>query len=131
MELKDTVEMMLSDDYKERFKAEYQQVKIRRNKLGKMLDDWDAGKLNFNPTCPKAVLRQQYMIMDQYLHILEYRAFYEGVELEVIVAAEKLFESYKRTKAYREKMAEAAEKLKKQQALADRYKDAKFNGEAY
>lgn len=29
MELKDTVEMMLSADYKERFKAEYYQLKIR------------------------------------------------------------------------------------------------------
>lgn len=29
MELKDTVEMMNSEDYKERFKAEYQQVVIR------------------------------------------------------------------------------------------------------
>ena len=28
MELKDTVEMMGSEDYKERFKAEYYQVKI-------------------------------------------------------------------------------------------------------
>ena len=46
-------------------------------------------------------------------------------------AAEKLCESYKRTKAYKEKMGDTVEKLKKQQALADRYKDAKFNGEAY
>lgn len=33
MELKDTVEMMNSADYKERFKAEYQQVVIRYKKL--------------------------------------------------------------------------------------------------
>lgn len=31
MELKDTIEMMTSDDYKERFKAEYYQTKIRYN----------------------------------------------------------------------------------------------------
>lgn len=35
MELKDTVEMMNSADYKERFKAEYQQVVIRYKKLKK------------------------------------------------------------------------------------------------
>ena len=29
MELKDTIEMMVSVDYKERFKAEYLQLKIR------------------------------------------------------------------------------------------------------
>ena len=36
MELKDTVELMNSSDYKDRFKAEYQQVKIRHEKLRKM-----------------------------------------------------------------------------------------------
>ena len=34
MELKDTIELMQSDDYKERFKAEYYQVKIRLEKAG-------------------------------------------------------------------------------------------------
>ena len=38
MELKDTVEMMSSEDYKERFKAEYYQVKIRYGKLKYMLE---------------------------------------------------------------------------------------------
>ena len=33
MELKDTVEMMNSTDYKERFKAEYHQTKIRYERL--------------------------------------------------------------------------------------------------
>lgn len=37
MELKDTVEMMNSSDYKERFKAEYQQVAIRYQKLKDMM----------------------------------------------------------------------------------------------
>ena len=35
MELKDTVELMNSKDYKERFKAEYLQAKIRYDKLVK------------------------------------------------------------------------------------------------
>ena len=35
MELKDTIEMMTSNDYKERFKAEYHQTKIRYEKLKK------------------------------------------------------------------------------------------------
>lgn len=37
MELKDTIEMMNSEDYKERFKAEYYQTKIRYDKLHSML----------------------------------------------------------------------------------------------
>ena len=37
MELKDTVELMNSNDYKERFKVEYLQIKTRCDKLEKML----------------------------------------------------------------------------------------------
>ena len=33
MELKDTVQLMQSDDYKDRFRAEYQQLVIRFEKL--------------------------------------------------------------------------------------------------
>lgn len=40
MELKQTVEMMNSADYKERFKAEYMQVVIRYKKLANMLEKW-------------------------------------------------------------------------------------------
>ena len=43
MELKDTVELMNSSDYKERFKAEYQQLSIRIGKLANMLSTWQAG----------------------------------------------------------------------------------------
>lgn len=35
MKLKDTIKLMESDDYKDRFKAEYYQVKIRKEKLQK------------------------------------------------------------------------------------------------
>ena len=45
MELKDTVEMMNSEDYKERFKAEYCQTVIRYRKLKNMLDRWDKASL--------------------------------------------------------------------------------------
>lgn len=38
MELADTAEMMMSKDYKERFRAEYCQVVIRYQKLKAMLE---------------------------------------------------------------------------------------------
>lgn len=41
MKLKDTVELVMSDDYKERFIAEYCQTKIRYGKLKYMLEGWD------------------------------------------------------------------------------------------
>lgn len=81
MEVKDTVAMMNSADYKERFKAEYQQTKIRYDKLHRMLVKHDAGKLEFTPSCPINLLREQKAAMGQYLNCLEIRAEIEGVEL--------------------------------------------------
>ena len=54
MELKDTAAMMLSEDYKERFRAEYGQLRLRYQKLKSMLDRWDQGMMEFEPTCPEA-----------------------------------------------------------------------------
>lgn len=41
MELKDTVNSMLSEDYRERFIAEYWQVKIRYDRLKAFIDKID------------------------------------------------------------------------------------------
>lgn len=81
MELKDTIELMNSSDYKDRFEAEYQQVKIRHEKLHKMLVKWDAGTLDFEPTCSKALLMEQERYMREYIRCLEARAEIEGVDL--------------------------------------------------
>lgn len=81
MELKDTIELMNSEDYKDRFKAEYFQTKIRCDKLHAMLIKNDAGTLDFKPTCPSLNLRQQERAMLEYLKTLEIRAAIEGIEL--------------------------------------------------
>ena len=81
MELKNTVEMMNSEDYKERFKAEYYQTKIRYEKLHKMVVKYEAGMLNFTPKCSIELLKQQKSFMGQYLYTLEIRAEIEGIEL--------------------------------------------------
>ena len=83
MELKDTVKMMNSEDYKERFKSEYWQTKIRYDKLNAMLVKYKAGTLSFTPTCPVDVLHEQKRIMLQYLYLLEVRAEIEDIDLEV------------------------------------------------
>lgn len=80
-QLADTVDMMLSEDYKERFKAEYYQLDIRAEKLSKMLNDWRAGKLKFEPTCDYGLLIRQFQLMDEYRMILRVRAQIEGIEL--------------------------------------------------
>lgn len=81
MELKDTVEMMLSDDYKERFKAEYYQLKIRYDKLQKMVDE-DWYKLKFTPTCSYSTYVCQLLAMEDYMAILKSRAEQEGIKLD-------------------------------------------------
>ena len=40
MELKDTIDLMQSNDFKERFKSEYYQLKIRMAGLKNMLDKY-------------------------------------------------------------------------------------------
>ena len=80
-ELRDTIEMMNSENYKERFKAEYYQVVIRYQKLKSMLDKWDNNQLEFTPTCPRSTYNMQIAAMTDYIAVLEARAVMEGVEL--------------------------------------------------
>lgn len=81
MELKDTISMMESSDYKERFKAEYNQLAIRFEKLNAMLDKWDAGTLTFTSTSPRSIYNIQIRAMADYLAALEARAVMESVSL--------------------------------------------------
>ena len=82
MTLEETKDLMCSPDYKERFKAEYYQLKIRYDKLKDMCEKWDKGELDFKPTCPRYIYRRQLDKMAGYLSILEERAEIEGVELK-------------------------------------------------
>ena len=81
MKLSETVEMMNSADYKERFRAEYFQLKIRVNGLKNMLDKWDKGELDFTPTCPREIYNDQMEYMMNYMTVLANRAYLEHVDL--------------------------------------------------
>lgn len=81
MELKDTITMMESDDFKDRFRAEFHQVRIRREKLIDMLDKWNRGELGFEPKCSFEMLCTQRDIMQAYLSVLRERAKIEGIQL--------------------------------------------------
>lgn len=81
MELKDTATLMVSSDYKERFKAEYYQLKIRLEKLKCMLQKWDSGECQFTPTCPRSIYDLQVENMERYLAVLDARAVIEKVAL--------------------------------------------------
>lgn len=95
-EFKDTVALMESNDYKERFKAEYWQTKIRYEKLKAFNTKIEAAERTCNGTrygesikaltmpnhdCPTDILKHQQTVMGEYLHLLEVRAVIEGVEL--------------------------------------------------
>jgi len=81
MQLKDTVKLMDSKDYKERFKAEYWQTRIRKDKLELMLSKYYADTLDFEPTVPIDLLVAQLEHMENYLSVLMDRAGYEKIEL--------------------------------------------------
>ena len=83
--LSDTINLMISKNYKERFIAEYWQVKIRYEKLKNMLDKWDYGYLDFLPDCPRELYNIQICGMKQYLDILERRAKIENIDLAFVV----------------------------------------------
>ena len=83
MELKDTIDLMSSLDYRDRFKAEYYQTKIRYNKLHNMVVKMEAGTLNFTPTCDLSIFKSQLSYMGNYLYILEVRAQMEDIELNI------------------------------------------------
>ena len=84
MELKETIELMNSDDYVKRFQAEYLQTKIRYDKLHRMLIKYEAGTLNFEPKCSMEILKEQKSYMGNYLRMLEIRAEIEDIELKYV-----------------------------------------------
>ena len=80
-ELKDTIDWMLSDDFKLRLKAEYWQLVIRMDKLRVAIH-----KLNIREvTCaaPEIMhsMAEQFGYMQKYKHELEYRC--AGLEVDL------------------------------------------------
>ena len=77
--MNDAVEMVLSDDYKERFIAEYVETKIRYERLHSIIIKWCAGKADFVTDID--LLEEQTKHMGNYLKTLEIRAVKEDIEL--------------------------------------------------
>lgn len=80
-ELAATAELMVSSDYKDRFMAEYIQLKNRYEGLKNMIRKWDNDELDFEPTCPRPYYDVQLDAMQRYLGILEERAELENVQI--------------------------------------------------
>ena len=82
MKLTDTIEMMNSVDFKERFRAEYFQLTNRIDGLNNMLNDYRAGTFKFTPKCSIKLLDGQMRSMIIYRTHLEERAKIENISLE-------------------------------------------------
>ena len=87
-EFEDTVHLMLSDDYRDRFVAEYRQVKIRYERLKAFNNRIEAAMMapasnvkEPKHDCPLGLLRAQQKAMGEYLHTLELRAVIEHIDL--------------------------------------------------
>lgn len=82
MELKETIELMNSNDYKERFIGEYLQLQIRINGLSNMLKKYKEGTLKFTPSCSYELLHTQLVYMECYSNALEERAKIENINIK-------------------------------------------------
>ena len=81
MTLQDTIPLMNSEDYKDRFRAEFYQLQIRIEKLSLMLDKYFNKELDFTPNCDYDLLHEQLVHMVSYKTILRERARIEKIQL--------------------------------------------------
>ena len=76
-----TILPMMSDDYKDRFRAEYNQLTIRIGKLTDILLKDSNGTLPFTLSCSRYLLVNQLSAMKDYKKTLELRAIEEGIDI--------------------------------------------------
>lgn len=69
------------EDYKVRFKKEYNELKDKYDKLDAMTVKYEAGTLNFTPSCSLELLLEQKKHMGNYIRVLKIRAEIEKIEL--------------------------------------------------
>ena len=77
----DAAEETVVGDYKERMAQEYRELKERYEKLHRIIVKYEAGTLEFTPSCPIGLLKAQAKAMGEYLYTLEVRAEIEGITL--------------------------------------------------
>lgn len=73
MELKGTISLMLSDDFKVRGVAEYLQIKIRTEQNRTFIKNWKRGELKFTPCNTLEQSKMQLKAMELYEFTLRNR----------------------------------------------------------
>lgn len=90
MKMTDTIKLMNSTDFKDRFKAEYHQLQNRIESFDKSLQDIRHNKASFEPKSNIKLLDGQMRSMISYKTHLEEIAKLEGIDLN-----EKIIEQNK------------------------------------
>lgn len=80
--------------YKLRMIIEYQDLKKRTERLGKLLDKHLYEELDFELNCPVALLESQFHVMKAYLSILKQRAEIENIDLDYGLVSNRSEEDY-------------------------------------
>ena len=77
MELKDTVDKMLSSDYSERLQAEYDQATIRLKNLTEFLEKYEDDSTSVTLNCPVDMLYRTKFYLELYRDSLQNRLIFE------------------------------------------------------
>ena len=82
-QLEQTVDLMRSESYKDRFIAEYAQIEIRTKRLERLLKSLEDNTCPkcFTPDCDIEILKSQLKTMNAYRATLIFRAAIEEIEL--------------------------------------------------
>lgn len=78
------MQLLKSDNYKERSIGEYWFVKDKYDKLHRVIILREAGKLDFIPNCSMDQWKAQAKAMGEYLYQLEVKAAIEDISLETV-----------------------------------------------
>ena len=92
MKLMDTIKMMNSEDFKERFRAEYFQLQNRIESFDKTLSDYRKDELKFDTKCTLKLMDGQMNAMIVYRTHLETVAKTEGISLEEVIKETKVID---------------------------------------
>lgn len=82
MELKDTIDMMCSGKYEERFMAEYYQLKLRIEDLNRLLLECKENKSSTGINFKYNLLSKQLNHMQKYAILMEARASFENIDTD-------------------------------------------------
>ena len=90
-DLSSTNKLMVSEDYKERFLAEYIQLETRYESLMNIIWKYDHGeKLGFELDTPIYLLKKQAKAMYEYISALNERARFEDINVSSLALASAL-----------------------------------------